>query len=594
MIFNLFFAWLLILFLGYLFSFLFFKRLSFSFRLILSFGLGSGVITFLMTILGFLYNFQLNTFLTVYAILLIFLFWLNRKNLAFKIKSLSGSKFLVAIFPFILFSLLHIFLFPELYRDSLIYAEWTKILYKDKRINFIEGGPSIALGFASNYPSAYQLLGVFIYLFTGENLVFLRLTSLFISFLLILFVYYWSKELFKNNLSFYSILLFISLPSIIFFSRSASQYIYLTFQFSLACYFLWKFLLEKERKSLYVSSIFAGFSALTSYLGLLFLFLWFLSFQLNKKFYKSIILSFFLFFVIISPWYLRNLIILGNPIWPFGGGKYIDPFIRANSLDQLNKISKVSGFNYDNLEDLKNSLIRLFFSYVDYSNASIYHALNPIFTLFAIPAIFFWVRNRDEKFKFFVLWFLILLAIYIVAATYWSKYLVLISIPTVFLSTYFIKSLQKFRVVKYCFMLFLAFLYFNSLYLALFWDECPQGMRNFSEYLGSLGNYQKILEICYGSDAKLWEWVNKNLPENEIIATNDFKLYYFNKTMVELSSWKLRGLYYSSSINESVKILKENNVSYLVLVGAAEEVESYPQYFKIIKEIDGKKVYKII
>jgi hypothetical protein len=588
-IFGLFLAWFLIWFLGYLVSLLFFKKLSFPLRLILSFGFGFGVIAFLMLILGFLYNFQLLTVLIVYSSVITILFYLNRKIFTSVKFNFSINRSLLIILPFILLSLLHLFLFPELYRDSLIYAHWTKILYKDKRINFVEGSPAIV----SNYPSAYQVLGVFIYLFADENLVFLKLTSLLISFLLILLVYCWSKELFKDNLSFYSILLFISLPLIIFFSRSASQYIYLTFQFSLACYFLWKFLLEKDRKSLYVSSIFAGFSALTSYLGLLFLFLWFLSFQLNKKFYKSIILSFFLFFAIISPWYLRNLIILGNPTWPFGGGKYIDPFIRANSLDQLNKISKISGFNYDSLEDLKNSLVRLFFSYINYSDASTYHGLNPIFALLAIPAIFLWLKTRDKKIQFFVLWFLILLVSYAAVVNYWDRYLILISVPTVFLSLYLIRYLEKFKIVRLVLTLFLILLYFNSLYLALFWDECPRGKGKFFEIIENLGNHQKILEICYGNEAKLWKWVNENIPENEIVATTDFKLYYYNKTVIELRSWKLRGLYYSSSINETVKILKENNISYLVITVATEEFDKFPEYFHLVKEFDGKKIYKL-
>jgi hypothetical protein len=596
MSFNIFFPWLLIWFFGYLTSLLFFKKLGFLFRLILSFALGFGIITFLLSILGFLYNFQLATFLAFYTFLIILLLYSNRKNiLMFKFKFPAVNKVLIAVvLPFILLSLLHIFLFPELYRDSLIYAQWAKILYKDKKINFVEGGPSIALGFASNYPSAYQLLAAFIYFFTGGNLIFLRLTSLLTSFLLILLVYHWSREMFKEEkLSLYSILIFISLPFVIFFSRSASQYIYLTFQFSLACYFLWKFLLEKNRKNLYLSVIFAGFAALTSYLGLLFILLLFLTLQLGKKFYKEIALSFLLFFLVASPWYLRNFLILGNPIWPFGGGKYIDTFIQANSLEQLNKISKISGFNYETLEDLKNSLNRLFFLYLNYSDASTYHGLNPIFALLAIPAIFLWLKTRDKKIQFFVLWFLILLVSYAAIVNYWDRYLILISVPTVFLSLYLIRYLEKFKIVRLVLTLFLILLYFNSIYLALFWDECPRGKGKFFEIIENLGNHQKILEICYGNEAKLWKWVNENIPENEIVATTDFKLYYYNKTVIELRSWKLRGLYYSSSINETVKILKENNISYLVITVATEEFDKFPEYFHLVKEFDGKKIYKL-
>jgi hypothetical protein len=594
MLFNLIFVYLFVYFIGFLASKLILKKVSLPVRIIVSFALGFGILSWIIIFLGFILNFELLNVILALLTILLFLFCKSRK-IKFKMNFKMDVKFILLILPFFSLSFLHALFFPELYRDSMIYAYLTKLFYQRKNISFIEGGPSIALGFASNYPSAYQLIGAFTYFFTGENLISLRLSSFLFSFLLVLLVYCWAKDVFKEEgLSIYSVLFLISLPTIIFFSHSASQYIYLTFQFSLACFFLYRFLLQKNRSDLYASAIFAGFAALTSYLGLLFIFFLLLTFQLGKKFYKSILISLFLFFSVISPWYLRNFVILGNPVWPFGGGKYIDPLIQASSLNQLNKISKVAGFNYETLEDLKNSLIRLFFSFIDYHNASIYHGLNPIFTFLAIPALFLWLKTKDKKIKFFVLWFLILLAFYLVAVNYWNKYLILISVPTVFLSTYFVGYLQKFKIVKWLLVFFFGFLYINSLYLALFWDECPAGNINSPEILENFGNHQKILEACYGSDAKIWKWVNENIPENETIATNDFKLYYYNRTVIELSSWRLRGLFYSNDINETVRILKENNIRYLALIGDLEEMRKYPQHFKLIREVDSRAIYEVI
>jgi len=589
-------SWLSVWFLGYLTSLLIFKKLDSSFRLILSFGLGFGIISVIMAVLGLLYNFQpmsvAITLILLYAVLL----FLNRKNLKIKLQlGRINSQLLIIIVPFIIISLLHILLFPELYQDSTIYAQWTKILYEDKKINFIEGGPTIGMGFAVNYPSAYQLIGAFIYLFAGESWLYLRFTSLLLSLLLLLLVYKWSEEFFKEKkLALYSVILFISLPLIVFFSRSAAQYIYLAFQFSMACYFLQKFLSENDKRYLYAGSIFGGFAALTTYLGVLFAPLLLLAIQTSKKFYSEIIISFILFSLVISPWYLRNLIVLGNPFWPTGGGKYIDPYIQANSLDQLNKISKMSGFNYDSFADLKNSFGRLLFSYLDYSDASIYNGLNPIFILLAIPAILFWVKNKDKNMYFFVVWFLVILSFYMILLNYWNRYLILISIPTVFLSVYLIKYLQKFKVLKWLVTGFFVFLYLNSLYLALFWDTCPEGKDDFSEVLKNLGDYQKISEICHGDDLKLSKWVNENLPDDVFIATTDYKLYNYDKPVIEFTSWKLRGLHYSSNIDESVEILKENGVTHLVATGAVEDIEIYPEHFELLKEFDGKAIYKIV
>lgn len=587
-------AYFLIYILGYLISKILFKKANLLLTIVLSFAIGFGAISFIMSILGFLFNFKLSTVAITLTTILIFLVYKNRNQFTLSFSFSLNSKLVVIILPFLLLSFLHIFLLPELYKDSLIYGEWARILYNHKSIDFIEGGPTIGLGFASNYPSAYQLIGVFIYLFTGESLIFLRITSLLLSFLLMIFVYSWSREIFKEEkFSIYSILLLISIPSIIFFSHSASSYLYLTLQFSLACYFLQKFLLEKNKKYLVLSSVFGGFAALTSYLGLLYLLLLPFTIQLEKKFYKPLLFSLLLFLAIISPWYLRNLLVLNNPIWPFAGGKFIDPIIQANSFTQLHGASKSSGFNYDSPLELKNSLQRLLFSYLDYYNASVYHSLNPIFILFAIPAIFYWLTKKDKNLQFFLVWFLLLLTFYLVAVNYFERYLILLSVPTVFLSVYMISLIDKFKPIKWLLIVFFVILFINSLYLALFWDECQGGKESFSKILQNLGNHQKILEICYGNDAKLWQWVNENLPENKTIAVADFRLYYFNKTVIETNSWKLRNVFYTSEIRDVVSTLKENNITYIIIFTTGD-IDKHPEYFRLIKDIGGKRIYELV
>lgn len=614
MTFDIVLSWLLIYALGYLVSLLFFKKMTFTLRLVLSFGFGTGFVSFLMAVLGVLYNFELVTFLLAYIILVVVLMYLNRKMIQIpkfiiKIRGVSKTSLLILgiISVFILSSLFHIIYLPDLYYDAPLYAQWAKILYNDKKIRFTEGGPTISIGFASNYPSAHQVLSVFIYFFTGESLSPIRITSLLIAFLMVMLVYNWSKELFRDKEShFYSILVFLSLPFIIFFSRTSSYYIYIVFHFSIACYFLQRFILKRDKKDLYLSGIFGGFVASASYLGLSFLLVLLLALQAERRFYKNLLVALFLFSLIASPWYLKNLIVLGNPLWPLGGGKYIDPEIRAHSLSQLNAMSKVAGFNYETIDDLKKSLTRLFFSYINPDTASIYHGVNPFFTLFAIPAVVLWIGTekdkRQKKIGFFVLWFLISLAFYIVTSSYWNRYLITISIPTVFLSVHLISStidksrklgLVWGRLIRLSLALSLGVLYIFSIYLSLFWDEYHMG--SIEQVSQSLGDHQKILEICYGDDFRIWTWVNGNLPEDASMATTDFiKLYYYERPVIEFNSWKLRGLQYSSSIEESVRILKENGIDYLALTGEIGEFKKYPQYFELVKEIDGKAVYKVI
>ena len=154
---------------------------------------------------------------------------------------------------------------------------------------------------------------------------------------------------------------------------------------------------------------------------------------------------------------------LGNPIWPFGGGKYIDPTILQFSLNQLNNLSKKSGFNYQSFEELVKSFRRLFLFYVDFNNASLYHGLNPAFLFLALPGVVLSFLKRCKKLRFFVCWFLILLSTYIAFLGYNTRYLILISIPTVFISIYTIKSLLNYKIGKLLVLSFLIVFYTFSL-----------------------------------------------------------------------------------------------------------------------------------
>ncbi len=590
------FAWIIVVSLGYLLSLSFPENLELKPRLSFSVGIGLGIISVLMMILGFLYNYKLQSvmlfLIPVYALLVLY----NRKRIHLTdilSKSIGLNLKLVLILSiFSIASISHIILFPELYKDSGIYMQWTKLLYESKEINFVEGGPSVGMGLASNYPSAYQLITVFFYLFTGENPIYPRITSLILSVLFVSFVYEWSIHVFeKKKFGIYSSLILLSLPSIVFFSRSAAHYMYLTFQFSMACLLLKKYTETGEKLHLYLSSFFGGFAALAAYLGGIFLFIAPIS-LLNRNIKLShLVTAGLIFSIIISPWYGRNFIVMGNPIWPMGGGNYIDPNIENHAFSQLNSASKVSGFNYDSIADLGNSIARLLFSYVNYSDASVYHPLNPFFIL-VIPTLFLWIKKGNGKMEFFYVWFMAILASYVLIFNYWSKYLILISVPTTFLFLYLKENLKE-GITGKLIECSIVILFANALLLAFIWDDCPQN-HTMESIIDNLGNHTKLLEICYGDDIRIAEWVNENLPENAVIATTDYKLYYYDRNVTEINSWKLRELYYTNGIEESIAVLKENGITNLVVTGDMDSFVLYPDYLKLIKEINGKVVYELL
>ena len=592
----------LILFSGYLISLLLFRKTNITKRLILSFGLGTGTNSILMILLGSLYNFQLVTVLTSYSILTLSLLYLNRKNLSrslFKVKMPRiNKKASLIVIPFVLFSLFHAAFFPELYSDALLYGQLARIHYNNKDLSYFEGGPSIALGYASGYPSGFQLIQVFIYLFTGESLLFIRVFSCFVFALFILLIYNWAKEFFKQERAILiSLTLFVTLPIIILFSRISSQYMYLAFQFSLACYFLHKFLIQNEKQQLFFSSIFAGFASLTSYLGLTFLPILFLSISPDKKSYKYILFSLIIFSLVISPWYVRDFILTGNPIWPFGGGKYVDEAILKENSIILEDVSQASGFSYNDFDTLENSLYRLFSPSVNLFSSYI-NGLRPVFTIFAILALIYWVKDRNKHMKLFVTWFLVVLLAYVLFIRISERYLILISIPTVFLSVYFLEFLFKQKLLskgKFLIIILLAIIYAYGFLISVFWDGCYADVdqKMSFKFFEILGDKWKAIDLCYGNGTKIWKHINNNLPQDAVIATTELKMYYIDRKVVAMDSWALREIYHNKTADTLHSVLTANNVDYIIVEDITNLLKKYPNYFSVEYEEGNWKIYKV-
>lgn len=608
-------SWLLLYVLGYLLSLLFFDQMVFVRRVLLSFGLGFGAASLLMAVLGMIFNFGIVPLAASYVLLIAILVKVNCKkfedctaewNISKVLVELE-SEDLIVLFVLIVFigtSLTHIQWFPDLYEDASIYSHWARTMYQNKTISFIEGGPTIGLGLASNYPSSYQVVSSFIFYFTGESTLPIRYTSLLFASLLSVLTIHWTNEHFKKKrYSLFTILIFLSLPFMIVFSRTSSHYMYLVFNFSMASYYLYGYTKEREKTSLYLSAIFAAFAASTSYLGLT-LGLLFLTVAFFERFKLDHIVLFVLIMAAVAfPWYLKNLITLGNPFWPFGGGKFIDSNIQKVTNDQLEQMGSFSGFDYSSAGKLKNSVYRLLFSYVSLEDSRFSHILNPYFTLFAVPAVALWSvsEKRDKKLTFFIYWFFVILGFYILPSSYWNRYLSPLAVPTVFLSVWILSQLferlEKNRRLHYLiarnsvyFVLSVIFLF--SLLLSLFWTECKSG--SLSAARQYMGNEQHILEICYDDEYQMWSWANNNLPSDAKVATTDYlNLYYYENPVIELNSWHLRDLFYSNSIEESVDILKENGVRYVAVKTETADFLASPRYFGLLASMGNNAVFAV-
>ncbi len=575
------------------------RKLSLDEVLSLSLGLGAGANSIILIILGHFRLLNLGAILPLQlglalATLLLLLLEKMRSPEIYISKPRFTTLLLVS--PLLLGSLIHAIFFPELYWDSLAYGvTWAKLIYLNGGIPLIAGGPSLGLELSSNFPSAFQVLGAYFYNFTGENPHVLRLLALIFTLAFLSISYRWSSELLGLRERKIFLLFLCLIPVVLLYSRYSIWYSYVLFQFTLAMRFLHYFLRSGKLRELLLAFGFGSFAALASYLGLIFLplsfFLIFLS--RGRREVKPLLLATFVFLVLISPWYLRNFLLLGNPIWPFGGGKYIDPLIAQKNEDHFREVATYLGFSYETPANFLASWRRLFFTFPDNFNSTKYAGLRPLLASLAIPAVLIVFREKRREFYFFVSWLVTILLIFMLLLNRFERYLILAAFPTALLSTLSIEMLLRKKYTKPLAMAFLIIFFTYYLYWSFVWDECIEaGEGEVRAYLSSLGNEERILEICYKDDARLWKWVREHVPLDARIATSDIRWYYYNRSnMIDLDSWELHELQHANSIEEVVRILEEREIDYFI-PGKEGEID-HPK-LRLRAKFGDSRIYEVM
>jgi hypothetical protein len=530
-----------------------------------AFAFGTGILSWILIILGITGNFRFNFVLFLQIIFLPFSIFHF-----FRFYKMKISKFtiilILAILPFFITSLLHVLFFPELYWDSLAYGiNLARIYTEEEKIPLLVG-PSLGVELSSNYPPAHQVLLAYFSFYCKDYILVGRLFSFLTSLLIIIIVYKWSKELFKKKMYIIlSLLTLVSLPLFILYSRYSIFYIYFLLQASISFYFLYLFYFRGKSEDFYFSTIFASFSFLSSYLGIIPLFSSFF-FLMLKKSIKILFPSSLIFLLISSPWLIRNYILLSNPIWPVLGGKYLEKDLWEHIIITQNEMKKSLGFSIDNLNSFYRSVKRFLFSYPDFYNGILINGFKPFFLFFVIPGILLSFLNRERKFIFFSILVIIQLFFYVFIFSYFERYIIAATLPVVFLSVYSYSFLLEHKTLRYYLIFLLSILFFNSTIFSLNWDEChPLRAENYNKYVESIGDREKILEFCYGESFKAWKWIATNTEKDSKIATNDIRHYYLERKATDFASWELKDLYYLNSTEMCIKKLCESGFSYIYL-----------------------------
>jgi hypothetical protein len=560
-------------------------------RLLLTVGLGFGLTFVVMILMGVLWQLTLPYVLAAETGLLVVLGILAVKrglkiphySLAPDVKIKKHHLFqavLISIIVVLAFSAIYDALsLPPTEWDSLAYGvNYAKIIYQNSHIPLI-AGPSIGIEMSASYPPGMQLSATFLYVFAGSaNDFYYRMLSPIFSLATLLVVYKFARQLTQNRTA--AVFAASALTLIPYFWQLMIQDTYLmslTFMLSMSGYLFYKAYNAKTGESLnfeILGILFCGFAALTSYIGLL-AFGVPIIYAVHKRVgLKKIVGLFGLGALVVLPWYLRNLVMLGNPFYPFLGGKYLDPLLHSSTSQSFQQYLQLPEFAltstlckiaavllvvgivfftfYKKRRDFPLTLT-LYFLLVGITLMAVYVAF-PRYIIIALPtaAVFFGfaINTVPEHSRS-------LQRVY--ATSMELIHRLIVKLPP--LSFFFRLTINTLPKKHHCRSIvsgaFIAFVILTSAIMLPYVNSVKPS--------ASQGDDRAVYISNFFYEGNAWNWINDhNTPENTKIATFDIKEYYLNRTIFSLDGKEAAPLYYMNNITDASTFLTDHGVGYIL------------------------------
>jgi 4-amino-4-deoxy-L-arabinose transferase-like glycosyltransferase len=490
--------------------------------------------------------------------------------------------------------------------DAIVYhAVMPVFMYNNHGIPVI-AGPSLGIEMSANFPPLFPALGAYYYTQIGliEDF-YLRGIPPVMGILTVLATYKIGETLAGKRYGIVSALFLTITPLFFRYSTFATSYSTLSFFGTVSVLFLFLAMKKADGRYWISCGIFYGFALLTSYLSLylapFFIIALIYYFSKERNGFKVNLRIAVLFIssalFISGVWYLRNLVLVGNPIYPTGytvlGGVNIDPLIMETTLRGL-KRSATWAFFESQTGLVERAVIFLTYR-THFPSISLLTILGTILVAF-----------QSRKFWLILAWPSILTIIILSGITWgFPRHLVFTLPGFALLSALPIaKALEKCEKhdqtrtkfnrtgnkilhpkktdllrIGIIAVLTVAFI-FPSLTLSM---GGKVGMDNLEDeprdnYLWFLQNPNAEKWLALDSvyiEAKAWRWLNEKLNEGEKVATIENRIYYIkncsNDYIFYLDGWEARDLYNITDLTEILQYLSNKNVKYVLDVDWAHE-----------------------
>ena len=446
------------------------------------------------------------------------------------------------------------------------YAAWlfyAKKIMETRTIPLFYGNaPDISWG--GNYPPLMSFLATYYFMVLNSNSpeIFTHVSWIYGA-LTVLVVFALARELELKRWAVFSALL-LTTSSI--FTLELMNYGYvdvaLAFYVVTAYYFLVKLMHEHTTRTVALFGLSLGAALLMKYLALIFVMavaVYVIGVNLLKKKRliptKSVFLGLAIAFLIFLPWMMRNLLLLGNPVYPWFyqllGGKGIDKYVMGIVPQPHYEI---------NLLFIDNT-------FAGAANEDIGYTL----LVFGILGFFLAGIKGKPKIKAFA-WIMILhfsLLVLFMTETYgYERYLIQVAPVMAIVGCYLIatvfssKSLMLKTVVIVCVVLFslpnYVFLTYN------FFQPPP-----------------------YSEGPVIKNYIDKYLPMNAVVLTNEITLYFIDRKVVAV--YNVPELFKTQQVEEVTAILMSYNVTHVIINWSIDykTINQATPLFKALNNNDG-------
>lgn len=313
-------------------------------KIILSCGLGFGLIGYVFFLLGLSHNMNSSLswiILIALAILAIPVFIANKIKPAYSwLPSISNLGKIEKVIVLMVFCILIVVFLNQfsLYvgGDSIqAYLRIAKIIAVDGKITHWLDAAAFTPGNHISYthvPLLAHMVYVFCFLLKGDLLARLMHFSIVIS--IILAIYIFSQRWFDKTVAFYSTIAFLTMTGVVNWASEVRVDFPLVFMFVLCYYALFRYYEDKDVRWLCLGAIFLGFACsikTNAIIGLLIILL-VLIVEAKVKL-KWVILFSLIVIIIAAPFYIRSYILMGNPFWPYFNGYFSN--VRVPAINTL-------------------------------------------------------------------------------------------------------------------------------------------------------------------------------------------------------------------------------------------------------------------